>query len=350
MGSIRAGLTTLFVGALAACDAVPSAAPPTVSLEQHTDVTITINDLGTMGGGADSYAADINASGMIAGHGTLANGASHAFLLRNGVFTDLGILPNGSYSASTALDSQGHVVGYADAGATFLQHAVAWNGRRLVDLGTLGGRRSFAQDINDQGQIVGSSEINPLTNTRHAFLWQNGVMKDLGTLGGAESQAFGINNQGQIVGESDTRQGLGHAFLWQNGVMTDLGTLGGLSSTASAINNVGEVVGVSRLGTPMAPQHAFLWRNGVMTDLGLLPGGVSSAADDINDLTQVVGHATTRSGPEHGFAWQNGRMIDLGTLGGPFSIGNAINNSSVIAGFAQTPAIHNHAVTWTVTP
>ena len=52
----------------------------------------------------------------------------------------------------------------------------------MINLGTLGGNYSHAQDINEKGQIVGISET--LTGDRHAFLWQNGSMIDLGTLGG----------------------------------------------------------------------------------------------------------------------------------------------------------------------
>src|SRR3954468_20055865 len=54
----------------------------------------------------------------------------------------------------------------------------------------------------------------------------NVTMTDLGNLGGAEANANDINNQGVIVGYSKNPNDVRRAFRWQNGVMTDLGTPG----------------------------------------------------------------------------------------------------------------------------
>ncbi|MFL5328192.1 MAG: hypothetical protein ACJ8C4_04700 [Gemmataceae bacterium] len=50
---------------------------------------------------------------------------------------------------------------------------------------------------------------------------QAAIITDLGTLGGADSYANGINNSGQIVGYSSTLGSVTHGFIWQNGSMTD---------------------------------------------------------------------------------------------------------------------------------
>jgi probable HAF family extracellular repeat protein len=104
----------------------------------------------------------------------------------------------------------------------------------IYDLGTLGGDLSLANDINNNGQIVGDSL--DFFGHHHAFIWENGEITDLGTLGGLYSIAYGINDNGLIVGYSYNTEGIAKACLWEIGVMTDLGTLGGLSSIANDIN------------------------------------------------------------------------------------------------------------------
>jgi len=148
-----------------------------------------------------------------------------------------------------------------------------------IDLGTLGGRFSWADGINALGQVVGTSHtgaiVFPGFNVAHAFVWQTGTgMIDLGTLGGNHSWASAINDRGQVVGRSSVAGNAPqHAFLWQSGTgMNDLGTLGGSDSEALAVNARGQVVGVSNTAGN-ADSHAFLWESGTrMIDLGALDG------------------------------------------------------------------------------
>jgi len=108
----------------------------------------------------------------------------------------------------------------------------------VTDLGTLGGDASTATGINDNGQVVGFSNVTPGALHKEAFLWSNGTMQGLGYFAGLpaylnSSKAYGINAAGQVVGGSSGPGG-GGAFVYSNGTMTDIGAFG-----ANAINDSG---------------------------------------------------------------------------------------------------------------
>ena len=73
------------------------------------------------------------------------------------------------------------------------------------------GDGSMAVALNDKNQAV-------VNFNDHAYLWTlSGGLVDLGHLGGGKSYAYGINNLGQIVGESFINSTTSHAFLWHQG-------------------------------------------------------------------------------------------------------------------------------------
>jgi len=68
----------------------------------------------------------------------------------------------------------------------------------LEDLGTLGGRTSWANHLNGAGQVVGQAAIS--TATFRGALFDEGSAKDLCHDEVGASGAFAINERGQIVG------------------------------------------------------------------------------------------------------------------------------------------------------
>jgi len=178
--------------------------------------------------GSYSQASAINNSGQIAGFSTAhMNGYAHAFVTIDGVMTDLGTL-GGNSSYAYGINEFGEVTGWSKL-PDGSNRAFATVGGVMTDLGTLAGDTdSGAKAINDLGQVVGQSYIwipHPYIGSVKygtAFLTVDAVMTDLGALPGAEtSEAHAVNNQGQVVGTSENT-----AFYYDDEVgMVELASL-----------------------------------------------------------------------------------------------------------------------------
>lgn len=233
------------------------------------------------------------------------------------------------------INAQAHVAGAAILPGKAGEHALLLSATRFIDLGTLGGKTSFATAVNASNAVVGTAST--ATNAEHAFLWQQGHMTDLGTLpGGNLSQAEDVNAAGQVAGFAAVSPSIQHAFVYAAGVMTDLGTLPGASSSAGrGINAGGHVVGDSGSA---GVTHAFLWRDGQMTDLGTLGGaGSSSAALAVNDADQAVGASwdPATGGATTATLWHQGLATSLGVpadAGATSSYARAINGHGIVVG------------------
>jgi probable HAF family extracellular repeat protein len=196
---------------------------------------------------------------------------------------------------------------------------VAWQNGDVRELPTYAGDPDGnAHAINDSGQAAGGSGVcgafNPiwLTNLQplHALLWESGKIIDLGNLGGTGHgdgiMALNLNNHGQVIGSSDLQgDATFHAFLWTRETgMQDLETLqGDVDSAAIGINDIGQIVGVS-LDANFNPR-AFLRQGQELIDLNtLVPGGSPldlASACSINTAGEIVGFAFDNSGNVHAY-------------------------------------------------
>jgi len=195
-----------------------------------------MSDLGTLGGGYESFAYDINDSGQTVGWSWVDGySLTRAFLYSGGVMSDLGA---GDDSFAYGINNSGQVVGKS-RGNAFL-----YSDGTFSNL-SLGGEDSWAQAINNRGQVTGSSQIAPGEGTYHAFLYGDGTMLDLGTLGGSfGSHGYGLNEKGQVVGFSFSEGNADyHAFLYSDGKMIDVNPSGWYASIATGINDRGQIVG-----------------------------------------------------------------------------------------------------------
>jgi probable HAF family extracellular repeat protein len=280
-----------------------------------------ITDLGTLGG-TQSHAVGINASGQVVGDSTIAGDTTiHAFRTSpNGVIdaaSDLGALGSSSYA--TDINDSGQAVGTVRVDGTPHAFRTAPNGfiSLATDLGP-NGPETHAIAINASGQAAAYVQS---ASFRVSATGTIDFAHTLGSLSGI-TFASDLNDLGQVVGESVNSNGFYRAFRTApNGTITtgsDLGTLGGSNSHAHGINSSGQTVGDSN-PTGSTATHAFRTTStGNITassDLGTL-GGANSFAYDINDVGQIVGDSNVagNSGYHAFFLDTTGAMQDLNDL------------------------------------
>jgi probable HAF family extracellular repeat protein len=325
-------------------------------------VRYTVTDLGP----AADQVGGINNRGSLNYTAVQPDGSLRATFRQKGRKTDLGTLGGPNSSAFAGPSESGQVVGKAETstpdplgedycfyGTNLMCRGFVWQNGQMTPLTTLGGNNSWANDINNRGQIVGQAENSTQDSTcsppqvlqNPPVIWDHGQIRALPTIGGdPDGGAFAINDNGEVVGATANCTTPFHAVLWRkDGSVIDLGNLGGtMNNVAQDINSRGQVVGFSDLSGDAAG-HAFLWtENSGMQDLGTLPGGSGSFAFSINEKGQVVGGSTDANGDLLAFLWQDGIMTDLNTLipsSFPYVLveGYDINARGEILGFAVDP-------------
>ena len=248
---------------------------------------------------------EINSRGEVLATGSFDYHVQQAALLTPFAEIDLGHLGDRPYTYPTAMNEAGTIVGYSDpqldgahgdAGTMFAPFM--WTDGEMTALPVLAEypcppsdgpfpegicKFGFAQDINEEGVIVGFS-ANAELRVR-PVIWRNGVLTEMDALPGRRAFAKKINNREQIILTTESPD---RVYIWENGVTTDLGTLGGEWAQVTEFTDDGIAVGQS--ANAHGESRAFVWRNGRMTELGMgARGGTQSGATGINDRGEIVG-------------------------------------------------------------
>ncbi|PXX14761.1 putative secreted protein with PEP-CTERM sorting signal [Nitrosomonas ureae] len=184
-----------------------------------------INDIGSLAG-LSTHAVSLNNSGQVVGYSLGSDGRDHAFITNNDGtgLKDLGTFDPKYYKTSIAYDinDSGQTAGYSSMDNSFWAQAfiTGADGTGITSIGTLGGTYSAATAINNAGQVIGLSSAE-FGGFEHSFIYANGGMTDLTLLpevvnaGWTDIYVSDINNNGQITGwgfmENDP--GNAHSFL-----------------------------------------------------------------------------------------------------------------------------------------
>ena len=256
----------------------------------------------------DGSAHDVNTVGLVAG--SFARGASLFEDTRPIALPDFEQNTSFPNSEALALNDAGDGVGYDglnDGGSV----PVLWPSEGGVTAVSPASDDAFALGVNASRQVVGYSVTFDETSGDEiweAFMWTpaSGPLS-LGSLGGLRTSANDVNDAGLVVGGTDIQvaniaEGVLTPYIWRpstpNGTTGTMTSLGGLNpiaplGEAMAINEAGMVAGYG-INEP-GEIHAFLWvppagtaTSGRVVDLG---GGSFSAALDLNNRFQAVGIA-----------------------------------------------------------
>lgn len=299
-----------------------------------------MQDLGTLGGDF-SVAYAINGNDFIVGQSATASGELHAFLTSPGqTMTDLGTL-GGDYSIALGLNIRNEVVGLSRTTSGEL-HGFLWtqaNGMR--DLGTLGGDYSVGYGIDSYGAIAGYARTS--AGQLHAFRIPPGGtnLVDLGTLGGPESwaqDAEQVGNFGSPPGGPPYVVGYSQIRIPDPG-----GSPARPNPSSRGLQGLRP-----ELSSMWLVYHAFRWTPSEgMVDLGA-GGGLHSFAFGVNEFGDVVGQVVNQNGEDRAFFWNESHgFYNLGTLGGPTSFANAVTKCGNAVGGSEDAAGKMHAVIWT---
>ena len=280
-------------------------------------------DLGfqTAAEGAHAYA--INNAREIVGRGTDAR----SFIWRRGAISSLdsewctpGELCGGDWYETASIGDGGWVVGVRGVQADTQGFVWKPGMSRAAALQPFNGLQpSYAHAVNAVGTAAGF--YRNAAGVDVAAVWPVGGLRiDLGTFGGRRSYALGINKFGKTTGAAEAIDGRLHAFIWNGSLKTDLGMLQGKSTVPMSINDNDVLAG----WYGAEPQRTNFSIRGPVPSAG--PSGWYY-------FNKLMGHESLDFATG-AFVYKNGKFRDLGP-----GMAYDVNKSGLVVGYFTDPGV-----------
>lgn len=209
-------------------------------------------------------------------------------------------------ASATAINQLGTVSGYLNATPDIAQ---LWQQGQALNSFSDFNQIIHANDINDHSDVVGTQLIDGLRRMFH-YEEVSGTLHTLGTLGGAESWANSINNLGQITGASLDEDNNTLMFVYDAGNATtpyqNMRTLPGFwGSEGLNLNDNKDAVGYAFSESPQTrgTRAVLSPLANNLVNLGTLANDTDSIARDINNDKIIVGQSIRADGDARAFLY-----------------------------------------------
>jgi uncharacterized membrane protein len=206
----------------------------------------------------------------------------------------------GTRTILSGINNRGQLVGkYPDPDTPGFHGMLLDRHRGLTRFDYPGALATYANKINDRGQIVGSANRDfprvgiPEAPGTFGYLLEKGRFTKIAYPGAVQTQALGINRRGHVVGDYLDQNGGFHGFRWDRGRFTTFDGPNGTGASITDINDRGDMVGVYVMpdDTDLAfAARGFLLHQGKYTTFEAF-GVPVTVPYDINNRGQIAGTA-----------------------------------------------------------
>ena len=250
-------------------------------------------------GSVETWANGINARGDIVGLYLTADGATHGYMLRKGVYTTIEH-PDAAALAARRINSRGDIAGVwhdFDGGL----HGFLLSGGQLTRIDRPDSSFTWAFGLNDAGDVVGTWDGG-------GFLLRDGKFRRAlsGGVRGVDYRLFDVQDNGRVLVGTAISDSAITGFISRRFGEIELISHPDLPDHCTGIrgmNERGDIVGsvaIDDCFPPFNNSRGFLLRDGEFTLLAF-PGAQGTDAWDINDDGVIVGRYLDRAGHIVGF-------------------------------------------------